>query len=73
MFDHLSNYDRAISGYLYEDALDKGVYPLKMSLVGNLAETLRYGENPTQKAAFYSMGDGNHDYHHPSNKKQPFE
>ena len=60
VFDHLSNYDRAISGYLYEDAVEKGVYPLKMSLVGNLAETLRYGENPTQKAAFYSMGDGNH-------------
>ena len=44
-------YDAAISGWfagqLGEDA------PGRMSLAGELAQTMRYGENPHQKAAFY--------------------
>ncbi|WP_334161568.1 bifunctional phosphoribosylaminoimidazolecarboxamide formyltransferase/IMP cyclohydrolase [Phenylobacterium sp.] len=44
-------YDAAISGWfaaqLGEDA------PRRMSLSGELAQTMRYGENPHQKAAFY--------------------
>ncbi|HVI31630.1 bifunctional phosphoribosylaminoimidazolecarboxamide formyltransferase/IMP cyclohydrolase [Phenylobacterium sp.] len=44
-------YDAAISGWfaaqLGEDA------PRRMSIAGELAQTMRYGENPHQKAAFY--------------------
>ena len=44
-------YDAAISqwfaGQLGEDA------PRRMSIAGELAQTMRYGENPHQKAAFY--------------------
>ena len=44
-------YDAAISGWfaaqLGEDA------PRRMSISGELAQTMRYGENPHQKAAFY--------------------
>ena len=55
-FSHTAAYDGAISDYL--TALDaKGVtraqFPGRLNLQFELAQTLRYGENPHQSAAFY--------------------
>ena len=59
-YAHTANYDTAITRYLsaslgQEDLGDRFLY------AGSLAETLRYGENPHQVAAFYrdqSPADG---------------
>jgi phosphoribosylaminoimidazolecarboxamide formyltransferase/IMP cyclohydrolase len=51
-FRHTAYYDAMISGYLsYEDFPSQGAIPLK-----KLA-SLRYGENPHQKASLYSFGN----------------
>ena len=57
VFQHLSIYDNCIANFLSEEAERKVEYPAKLTLVGDLVEELRYGENPTQTAAFYSMGN----------------
>ncbi|MFN7087068.1 MAG: bifunctional phosphoribosylaminoimidazolecarboxamide formyltransferase/IMP cyclohydrolase [Burkholderiales bacterium] len=54
-FSHTAAYDGAISNYL--TALDAGgqraQFPARLNLHFELAQTLRYGENPHQNAAFY--------------------
>ena len=47
-------YDAAVSGWL-ADALDENS-PRRRAIAGELAQTLRYGENPHQSAAFYKNG-----------------
>jgi phosphoribosylaminoimidazolecarboxamide formyltransferase/IMP cyclohydrolase len=52
-FAHTSRYDGAITAYL--DSQNEGVdeLPERLSLDFDRIETLRYGENPHQQAAFY--------------------
>ncbi len=45
-------YDAAISGW-FAGRLDTA-FPPRMTLAGQLRQTLRYGENPHQQAAFYT-------------------
>lgn len=53
-FTHTADYDRAISIYL-SNAYGKepSEFPEQLTLNYRLAEVLRYGENPHQRAAFY--------------------
>jgi phosphoribosylaminoimidazolecarboxamide formyltransferase/IMP cyclohydrolase len=46
-------YDTAVSAWMAEQV---GGTPRRRSFGGTLAQTLRYGENPHQKAAFYTDG-----------------
>jgi len=54
-FSHTAAYDGAISNYL--TSLDangaRAAFPQRLNLNFELAQTLRYGENPHQNAAFY--------------------
>ena len=54
-FSHTAAYDGAISNYLTSlDAAGKRAgFPRSLSLQFELIQTLRYGENPHQSAAFY--------------------
>lgn len=51
VFDHTSRYDRAIADYFHTG--DAGHFPETLSLSLSLSQSLRYGENPDQPAAFY--------------------
>ena len=51
-FTHTAAYDSAICGFL-NDATGRGRLTERFNYGGQLADTLRYGENPHQKAAFY--------------------
>lgn len=51
-FLHTADYDRAIASYLATDAL-----PEKFTLTGSQLQSLRYGENPHQPAAWYQTGN----------------
>lgn len=51
VYAHTAAYDSAISGWFAEQAGDR--FPHRMTLAFERAQTLRYGENPHQKAAFY--------------------
>jgi phosphoribosylaminoimidazolecarboxamide formyltransferase/IMP cyclohydrolase len=48
-FQHVALYDTAIAQYLSEE-----VFPEEMTIALKKARSLRYGENPHQKAAFYA-------------------
>lgn len=48
-------YDAAISNWLAGELDERA--PARRSFAGTLAQTLRYGENPHQDAAFYVTGD----------------
>ncbi|MER0237004.1 bifunctional phosphoribosylaminoimidazolecarboxamide formyltransferase/IMP cyclohydrolase [Fulvimarina sp. MAC8] len=48
-------YDAAVSGWFADQTGD--ATPRRISIAGELAESLRYGENPHQKAAFYRTGE----------------
>ena len=54
-FSHTASYDSAISNYL--TAIDANnhhrIFPDQLNLNFNMRQTLRYGENPHQAAAFY--------------------
>jgi phosphoribosylaminoimidazolecarboxamide formyltransferase/IMP cyclohydrolase len=57
-FRRTAQYDGAIAAYLVRDSAPKAVsqddaFPATLSLEGERALTLRYGENPHQAAAFY--------------------
>jgi phosphoribosylaminoimidazolecarboxamide formyltransferase/IMP cyclohydrolase len=54
-FTHTGRYDSAIANWLTAlDADNKpGMFPEKLQLAFDKVETLRYGENPHQHAAFY--------------------
>lgn len=48
-------YDAAVSGWMADALADPA--PRRRAIAGTLAQTLRYGENPHQSAAFYRNGD----------------
>ena len=54
-FARTAAYDAAISGW-FADALDDHT-PVWRAIGGRLAQELRYGENPHQRAAFYKTGE----------------
>ncbi len=49
------SYDAAISGWFNDQT--KQTFPPRLALGGALKQTLRYGENPHQEAAFYSNSE----------------
>ena len=54
VFQHTARYDSLIAGYLEKQMQGGEVkFPKMLSLQFELAETLRYGENPHQQGAFY--------------------
>jgi phosphoribosylaminoimidazolecarboxamide formyltransferase/IMP cyclohydrolase len=54
VFQHTARYDGLIAGYLEKQVQGGEVkFPKILSLQFELAETLRYGENPHQQGAFY--------------------
>ncbi|GAB4140147.1 MAG: bifunctional phosphoribosylaminoimidazolecarboxamide formyltransferase/IMP cyclohydrolase [Cyanobacteria bacterium J069] len=66
-FSHTANYDLAIATYLTEtqdvDArvnpvsdAELSAHPSALSITGTLLQSLRYGENPHQPAAWYQTG-----------------
>ncbi|ABR47145.1 phosphoribosylaminoimidazolecarboxamide formyltransferase/IMP cyclohydrolase [Alkaliphilus metalliredigens QYMF] len=50
VFQHTSQYDTLIAGYLGKDEL---VFPEQLTVTYEKVQDLRYGENPHQKGAFY--------------------
>lgn len=59
VFRHTAAYDALISGYLTEQVGEE--FPERMTLTYELEQSLRYGENPQQRAAFYRAPlAGNH-------------
>jgi phosphoribosylaminoimidazolecarboxamide formyltransferase/IMP cyclohydrolase len=52
-FAHTAEYDAVISGWLQRQLPDSPLFPKTLVLPYTLAQSLRYGENPQQKAAFY--------------------
>lgn len=52
-FSHTASYDAMISSYLADYSGVK--FPDSMTLAGEKAYDLRYGENPHQKASFYKL------------------
>jgi phosphoribosylaminoimidazolecarboxamide formyltransferase / IMP cyclohydrolase len=55
VFRHISAYDAAVAGYL-EDGAGVDALPANLPLKLTRVQTLRYGENPDQRAAFYGFG-----------------
>jgi len=55
VFTHTAAYDAAIAQYL---AQDEDGLPSMMGLALERVQNLRYGENPFQRAALYSSGEG---------------
>lgn len=61
-FAHTADYDRMIAGYLEKelaqtdsDSNSEVYFPSTLRLTAQKVQSLRYGENPQQKAAFYRM------------------
>lgn len=52
-FRHTAAYDAAIAGYLGGQVEGTEAFPALLSLTADLVQSLRYGENPHQRAAFY--------------------
>ncbi|WP_026288985.1 bifunctional phosphoribosylaminoimidazolecarboxamide formyltransferase/IMP cyclohydrolase [Thioalkalivibrio sp. AKL17] len=54
-FDHVARYDAAISNYLsaLDDDSHQEDFPGQLNATFERVESLRYGENPHQRAAFY--------------------
>ena len=54
-FTHTARYDSAIANWLtsLDEENKPGVFPDRLQLAFDKVETLRYGENPHQQAAFY--------------------
>jgi phosphoribosylaminoimidazolecarboxamide formyltransferase/IMP cyclohydrolase len=59
-FHHTSRYDGVISNYLgrLDNEKEPAVFGEKLNLQLTMLQELRYGENPHQRAAFYSTGNG---------------
>jgi len=55
VFAHTAAYDAVIAQYLARE--EEGL-PATMSFVMERVQSLRYGENPVQRAALYSTGEG---------------
>jgi phosphoribosylaminoimidazolecarboxamide formyltransferase/IMP cyclohydrolase len=57
-FEHTSNYDGAIANYLGARLTDEAAdFPRTINLQFSQVQTMRYGENPHQKAAFFVERD----------------
>lgn len=59
-FSHTAAYDGAISNYLTSmegEGGERRAFPERLNLNFNIAQDLRYGENPHQQAAFYREPD----------------
>lgn len=56
VFEHTAAYDSAISTWFAEKRKD--LFPEQVTVSFSRAQTLRYGENPGQKAAFYTEYPG---------------
>ncbi|MGE0485028.1 MAG: bifunctional phosphoribosylaminoimidazolecarboxamide formyltransferase/IMP cyclohydrolase [Gammaproteobacteria bacterium] len=57
-FAHTAHYDRAISTFLaVRTGTEPEPFPGQLDIRVSLKQTLRYGENPHQRAAFYVDGD----------------
>ncbi|BAY23242.1 bifunctional phosphoribosylaminoimidazolecarboxamide formyltransferase/IMP cyclohydrolase [Calothrix sp. NIES-2100] len=56
-FLHTASYDQAIASYLIAAQNDESALPQQYSLVGKQLQSLRYGENPHQSAAWYESGN----------------
>ncbi|WAP70573.1 bifunctional phosphoribosylaminoimidazolecarboxamide formyltransferase/IMP cyclohydrolase [Jiella pelagia] len=54
-FARTAAYDAAVSGWFAEDLGE--TTPKRIAIAGELAEALRYGENPHQSAGFYRTGE----------------
>ena len=54
-FQHTAVYDAAISGYLERIGEEEAILPEVMVLRLEAAQTLRYGENPHQRAGLYRL------------------
>lgn len=54
-FSRTAAYDSAISGWM--NAQEGTLFPPSLTLSGTLKQSLHYGENPHQKAAYYSTGE----------------
>lgn len=55
-FAHVAAYDTLVASYLAQsvsDETDGEGWPLELSFAGRRVQTLRYGENPSQRAAAY--------------------
>jgi phosphoribosylaminoimidazolecarboxamide formyltransferase/IMP cyclohydrolase len=48
-------YDAAVSGWFAAQTGEK--FPRRIAFAGRVAQSMRYGENPHQEAAFYRTGD----------------
>ena len=57
-FARTAAYDADVSGWLARqlDDQDDAPFPRRVSLSGRIRQSLRYGENPHQRAAFYESG-----------------
>jgi len=53
-FSHTAAYDAMIAGWLAQEQGES--FPARMTITGQLKQTLRYGENPHQAAAVYRAG-----------------
>ncbi len=52
-FAHTARYDAVISSYFRERSKEDNIFPQEMTIGLKRLQTLRYGENPHQKAALY--------------------
>ncbi|CAL5003632.1 unnamed protein product [Urochloa decumbens] len=52
-FQHVASYDSAVSEWLWKQSNKGDTFPPSFTVPLSLKSTLRYGENPHQKAAFY--------------------
>jgi len=59
VFQHTARYDGVIAGYLEQQVQSDVKFPKVLSLQFDLAEILRYGENPHQQGAFYRERQSN--------------
>ncbi|HEX6547202.1 MAG TPA: bifunctional phosphoribosylaminoimidazolecarboxamide formyltransferase/IMP cyclohydrolase [Candidatus Dormibacteraeota bacterium] len=55
-FAHTSGYDAQIAQWFRNQLSEAALFPPELSIAGTLAQPLRYGENPHQRAAFYRLG-----------------
>ncbi|KAM7270901.1 hypothetical protein ACFE04_030115 [Oxalis oulophora] len=51
-FQHVASYDSAVSEWLWKQTVGD-IFPPSLTVLLSLKSSLRYGENPHQKAAFY--------------------
>jgi phosphoribosylaminoimidazolecarboxamide formyltransferase/IMP cyclohydrolase len=57
-FEHTARYNALISDYM-KGVFKQERFSKELTLAGNKINDLRYGENPHQKAAYYSFSKGN--------------